>query len=53
MIELKSLGVHKDDYREFVGVTIELSVKEKRPISYREAFSIIVKHYKGCKNAKV
>jgi hypothetical protein len=50
---IKSIGVLTEDYKEFVAVTLLLSMKHKRPVSYREAFGIIVKHYKRCYHAEV
>ena len=50
---IKSIGVLTEDYEDFVAITLLLSTEHKRPVSYREVFGIIVKHYKRCKYAKV
>lgn len=50
---IKSIGVQTKDYEDFVAITLLLSTEHKRPVSYREVFGIIVKHYKRCKHAEV
>ena len=50
---IKSIGVLTEDYEEFVTITLLLSMKRKRPVSYREVFGIIVKHYKRCNHAEI
>jgi hypothetical protein len=50
---IKNLGVQDEDFKVFIAITLLLSTRKKRPVSYREAFGIIVKHYKGCFHAEV
>lgn len=51
-MKTKTLGVLEEDYRKLIEITILLSVRAKRPVPIREAFGVVVKHFKGCKHDK-